>query len=255
MSFFRVLLALLISGGIAYGLYHVVTQQKASLSSGTGIVAERADIADSTAQDETTNTGAGVEAEPEQTGETDASASDQGETGGLASFAERTAEAVAETGQELVDDVKEAVGLDETSEADAESSDADAAPQPEGEGDAETGMAQADTELPATAIATDTSESIAALQIVSGGMTYSKARETLLDAGWTPRALTERDGTPDATETALVDAGYTELEGCSGAERAICRFEFLDGEKRRFGWRSFGYRRIPDEYRQDGMIA
>ena len=92
-----------------------------------------------------------------------------------------------------------------------------------------------DASLPSVRLAAATGDSVDALDIVMGGMTYREALATLIDAGWTPRADTgraTREGEPNAAEAVLLEAGYAELEGCKGDERPICRFEFVDGDRR-----------------------
>ena len=89
--------------------------------------------------------------------------------------------------------------------------------------------------LPTTRI--EASESVAtdstdALTVVSGGMSYAEARETMIASGWQPRIPALRAEVPDSTESALIEAGYAELEGCDESERPLCRFEFVDGQKR-----------------------
>ncbi len=76
------------------------------------------------------------------------------------------------------------------------------------------------------------SGSTEALDVVAGGMAYDEARATLIEAGWTPRVPALRAEVPDEAEAALIEAGYTELKGCEAGERPICRFEFVDGERR-----------------------
>ncbi len=227
MSFFRVLLALLISGGIAYGLYTVSQMDMAGGASQTEVVAERAEIAD------TSDTVPATDATQEEDSSSEPAAQ---AASGDASFTERTAEAVEST------DAPAADGDEATTSTLAALPRPPEAPQASDAGATETGTTTgsdqtetamaASTTLPATDISAATSESIAALDIVTGGMTYGEARETLIGAGWTPRALEERDEALNATETVLINAGYTEVEGCSNAERAICRFEFVDGQKR-----------------------
>ena len=54
----------------------------------------------------------------------------------------------------------------------------------------------------------------------------------LVEAGWSPRELTEEERLDalDEKEKTLIDAGYVELEGCESYARMVCRFEFLDGK-------------------------
>ncbi len=253
MSFFRVLLALLISGGIAYGLYHVVEQQKAELSSRTEIVAERAEITEDVEDGAANTTETPSESETSSTSETETQREAETEDAGAGqatSFAERTAQAVTNAESES-EEASSAQPTNTTSSLTvlpsppaAPNTVADAEPASTGDTTSSltilpsppvapnTGDDEAGATAPTITITSDASDSIDALQIVSSGMAYSEARETLIDAGWTPRALAKREGTPNATETALIDAGYTELKGCTDAERAICRFEFMDGQKR-----------------------
>ena len=86
--------------------------------------------------------------------------------------------------------------------------------------------------LPALAIGTATNDSIKALDVITGGMSYVEARATMIESGWTPRIPDTRAEEPNATEAALIEAGYGEIEGCREGERPLCRFEFVDGERR-----------------------
>jgi len=86
--------------------------------------------------------------------------------------------------------------------------------------------------LPALAIGATTNDSIKALDVITGGMSYVEARATMIESGWTPRIPDTRAEEPNATEAALIEAGYGEIEGCREGERPLCRFEFVDGERR-----------------------
>ena len=67
---------------------------------------------------------------------------------------------------------------------------------------------------------------------LTAGTEYAEARPVLVEAGWMPRELddTTRLDALDENEQKIVDAGYTELEGCETYARTICRFEYVDGE-------------------------
>jgi len=73
---------------------------------------------------------------------------------------------------------------------------------------------------------------IAGFDGLSTGTSYADAREMLVEAGWSPRELTDetRLDALDDNEKGLVDSGFAELEGCETYARTVCRFEFLDGE-------------------------
>lgn len=305
MSFFRVLLALLISGGIAYGLYRAVdgksldrvveavrTEIAAPLGLETGASADGeetesaalvADIdsagtdsadTDSTGTDSTepgSETAAGDETSGteiasapagEIAGETDdGDAATTSATGNdwaavvMADTGEGTGEADASGGttvaasgdtvaaaddaspEENVDpDVPSAASTDDTlAVAIATLPELPAQPAVP---IADTAVTAAETDggeipsLPALAIGAATNDSIKALDVISGGMTYVEARATLIEAGWVPRIAETRATEPNPTETALIEAGYGEIEGCREGERPLCRFEFMDGEKR-----------------------
>jgi len=266
MSFFRVLLALLISGGIAYGLYRVVDgqgveraveavrteiEEPREATTGTETAAlsenpsdtdegegtampgetEESDTAPATDTDrpaEASDTAAATpEAEPTDTTDEGESTDTPGDTetaavateGDSASGATSSSDNGAATVENSTDTPLD-TPLDTPTDADAD-------PTDEGES-AETETAA----LPAARLAGTTSGSVDALKIVTGGMKYREALATLIDSGWQPRTLTTREGEPNAAEATLLEAGYAELEGCKGDERPICRFEFVDGEKR-----------------------
>lgn len=87
------------------------------------------------------------------------------------------------------------------------------------------------TETVVTMPAINASGSAAALEQLSYGMTFADARDFLLSNGWQPRSL-RRSARPDEVagiEAQLIDAGFDELVNCDEAERALCRFEFVDG--------------------------
>lgn len=260
MSFLRFLLALVVVGGIGYGLFALtmkdrVVQQNAGGGSSVS-VAERAPVAEPEATPEaestpsfTERTGEAVAAlsenvesavdqaaesisefvEPvlgsgsqEASDEADNAATDEPEVA-EPSLADRAGDAVAA----LSDNVENAVGgavesITELVEPVLESG----ADEPPAEAEA-----QAGTTLPSAASEVSASGSVNALKVVSGGMAYSEARKTMIEAGWTPRVIdsASRIGKLYASEEGLLEAGYDELEGCSGGERAICRFEFIDG--------------------------
>ena len=299
MSFFRVLVALLISAGIAYGLYLAVderrlnrvveavrteiiapavdavqgndpveTEEEEAVPAEADEAAVVADV-DATAEEEVeivvepaadeaddTTRSALVSDEPEETEETE-------ET----TFAARVEEDTAgdDAGTVIVEtpDTEEAEAADavETTgendlpriavmpappesplpdDAQAPAAMEVQAPLPtariaeETDEDA-TGTVEASDPVEATE-ATETDDSTgtatAALGIVNSGMNYVEARQTLIEAGWSPRLPATRTGGPNDAENAMIEAGYGELEGCNDADRPICRFEFVDGEKR-----------------------
>ncbi len=264
MSFFRVLLALLISGGIAYGLYRVVDGQGVERAveavrteieepKGAGSDTETAAVTEPTSLTETpSDTDEGESAEtPGETEET--------ETAAASTEAEQPAESI-----EMAAAAPEAETPDPTDEGESAEPSEDtqtAAVASEGDSASGSGWAakvenatgaepeldkpmeadttdegeSAETEtaaLPAARIASATSGSVDALKIITGGMKYQEALATLTDAGWQPRIVPDREGEPSAAEAALIAAGYAEVEGCKGDERPICRFEFVDGDKR-----------------------
>ena len=288
MSFFRVLLALLISGGIAYGLYNAVDgkgvesvveavrteidapDDEAADGAADDTAAETASGADDTTTEtaalsasDDTDGEAEAETEAEAAGDNPNTAAGDGDTSETAQ-ANGNAEADATTGDddESVATLSEDTGGDNNLEGDAEE---DVAAESEAAnssgGNAENNVpriaalpsppeavlpddAQApaaleepaaledQSALPAARIAGSTSDSVDALQVVNGGMSYGEARETLIGAGWTPRVPEWRTDPVDGAETALIEAGYAELESCNADERPLCRFEFVDGEKR-----------------------
>lgn len=310
MSFFRVLFALLISAGIALGLYAAVdgrgleraveavrTEIAARTGTGDGaqeteepIVMERAgtedaaqgdpvaavetasvDGADTAAEDGTQEPEEPVVMERVET--EDAAKSDPVAAAADASGTTETASgdgagAPVETGTtetettsfaaRIEQETAEAVEDDATSAETASRDGAETAAEPGANDlpriaampappetvlpdDAQAPAAlEAQEPLPAARLAaasgtaaSDTGgTSTAALDIVKGGMNYIEARETLIGAGWSPRLPATRSAGPNAAENTMIEAGYGELEGCNDSERPICRFEFVDGEKR-----------------------
>ena len=277
MSFFRVLLALLISGAIAYGLYRVVDGQGVERAveavrteieepQGAASGTETASLTEPSALTENpSDTDEGESAEtPGEAEESEAAAAstetEEAETAAASTEAEQPAEATesaaAAPESDPTDEGESAETADDTQTAAAATTggdsasgsgwaatvensvasgsgldqpmDAQADPTDEGES-AETETAA--LALPSANLAANTSGSVDALKIVTGGMKYREALATLTDSGWQPRTVTEREGEPNAAEAALLEAGYGELEGCKGEERPICRFEFVDGEK------------------------
>lgn len=279
MSFFRVLLALLISGGIAYGLYRAVDGQgvervveavrteieepkgtsseaetatlaepdtQAGNSSGTD-TDDNAETSSETGESETAAAPVAETEQPAEPSESDVAASEaetpdetnngQSEDGGegatpsddkqvaaLASESESENKSVSENNwaAKVESSVEAGADLDKPM---VEKTDSDDGGESKGAG-AEIAA------LPAVQIAGATSDSVDALKIVTGGMKYREALATLTNAGWQQRVVTDREGEPNAAETALLEAGYAELEGCQGNDRPICRFEFIDGQKR-----------------------
>ena len=219
MSFIRALIALLIAAGIGYGLYTAVEQQRAKDSA----TAERASLADPATDGGTMEA---MVSEPETV-----------ETGDAA--------VTEETDTDTDTDTDTATGSD----SDATSEGADTAPPAElpaataqdqtaeaGQNDGQNepvGASDSDS-LPAASIAETTSDSVDALRIVSGGMSYSEARVTLIEAGWTPRAveIANRRNADSLAVEGLLALDYVELEGCSEGDRTVCRFEFVDGADR-----------------------
>ena len=309
MSFFRVLVALLISAGIAYGLYLAVDERRlnraveavrteiiapaveavqgkdpaeveeeeaapADADDGTVVavsddaaeeatetesVAEpAADGTDDTVQgddevDETEATSFAARVEEDTAGDDEASGTDEAE---VADPAETTGEndlpriAIMPAPPEtpLPDDAQPPAAMEvqaplPTARIEAEAPDGE-------ETSGTTGMAvvveTSDTSETTDAVEmsdrTDTADAAettdatgtatAALGIVNSGMNYVEARETLIEAGWSPRLPATRSGGPNEAENAMIEAGYGELEGCNDADRPICRFEFVDGENR-----------------------
>ncbi len=277
MSFFRVLLALLISGGIAYGLYRAVDGQgvervveavrtEIEEPKGTSSEAETATLAEPDTQagnssgtdtdDSAETSGETGESEtaaapvveteqPAEPSESDVAASEaetpdetnngQSENGGegaTPSDDKQVAALASESENKSVSENNWAAKVESSVKAEAdldkpmvEKTDPDDGGESEGAG-AEIAA------LPAVQIAGATSDSVDALKIVTGGMKYREALATLTNAGWQQRVVTDREGEPNAAETALLEAGYAELEGCQGNDRPICRFEFIDGQKR-----------------------
>ena len=280
MSFFRVLLALLISGGIAYGLYRAVdgkgvervveaVRAEIETPNGAGESAD-ADSAEAPETPETAETTEAAEAEPVAPAASgdDAAALAEGTESADADAepaADAPAEPVAETQDGSESGTEEGANFTERTEAKiADAMQQGIAPteQPAPE---ETVQAEAPVEndvprilplpsppdailpddvqaptaledqtaLPAARIAAeDSTDRTDVLSAVSNGMTYAEARATLIDAGWIPRIPTAAIAEPDANESALIEAGYIELEGCKGDERPFCRFEFIDDDNR-----------------------
>ncbi len=235
MSFFRVLLALLISAGIAYGLYRVVDGQGVERA----VEAVRTEIQEPKEAASDTETAAMTEtlSGTDEGGEAAVEAQATEETG------TENADAADDTGTAMVtaeSDAAPDADADASSDGDwaarVESATDDApetdAPSPAMSATADQAEGGATATLPAVSLADTTSASVDALKIVTGGMRYSEALTTLTQAGWQPRTLTNREGEPSATEAVLLEAGYGELESCKGDERPICRFEFIDGAKR-----------------------
>lgn len=263
MSFFRVLFALLISAGIALGLYAAVdgrglesaveavrTEIAARTGTGDGtreseepIVMERAGTEDA-AQGDPVAAVADASGATETASIDGAGASVEAGTGTeRTSFAARVEQEAADA----VDAVEDASrdGAETAAEPGANDLPRIAAmpapPETVLPDDAQAPAAlEAQEPLPAARLAaasgtaaSDTGgTSTAALDIVKGGMNYIEARETLIGAGWSPRLPATRPAGPSAAENAMIEAGYGELEGCNDSERPICRFEFVDGEKR-----------------------
>jgi|GEM_PF-5869890 len=196
MSFFRFLLALLIAAGIAFGLYLAVDKTRLDRV----VEAVRTEVIDPVrARLAPDAAETGDEAETVQEAGTEAEAGSDMTIAPITPMPD-TMEAV------LPDDAQAPAAL-------------------------ETQAAL----LPTTRI--EASESVAtdstdALTVVSGGMSYAEARETMIASGWQPRIPALRAEVPDSTESALIEAGYAELEGCDESERPLCRFEFVDGQKR-----------------------
>ncbi len=88
------------------------------------------------------------------------------------------------------------------------------------------------TEAAAPAAAAAGGRAIAGFDGLMTGSAYADARAVMVEAGWSPRELTEgtRANPLDADEAALVEAGFAELEGCETYARTVCRFEYLDGK-------------------------
>lgn len=160
---------------------------------------------------------------------------------GDAASQETPAEVVETAG--AADSVPQDPAIEETADpaetAASAASEEAGAPDPD-EQPAET--ASEDTDPPPTAETTETAtsepeartstaaEMLTALELVQNeGGPYRAARAQLIEAGWEPRIAPawERDAPRDENETALVEAGFPELENCETASRTICRFEFL----------------------------
>ena len=61
------------------------------------------------------------------------------------------------------------------------------------------------------------------------GMTYKQARPIILKAGWKPD-LKGRKNLDDRKVRAIFDAGYREIEDCSGTGRGHCRYTFTNAQ-------------------------
>lgn len=59
------------------------------------------------------------------------------------------------------------------------------------------------------------------------GMTYSEARQVILEQGWKPNPNVESN-LRNAVVKAIFDQGYTEIEDCAGTGEAPCRYEFVN---------------------------
>jgi hypothetical protein len=59
------------------------------------------------------------------------------------------------------------------------------------------------------------------------GMTYSEARQVILEQGWKPNPNVESN-LRSAVVKAIFDRGYTEIGDCSGTGEAPCRYEFVN---------------------------
>lgn len=275
MSFFRVLLALLIAGGIGYSLYIATDDERYNTAveavrseiidplraqfapEGTGddtaapdMAPETAQTAEEAVQSFVERTQQSIDAAAEETGESVADAaqtlSDSTETmvesAGEAvenaadmtmEVASDTAEDAATTVENVVEDAANALPRIATQPAPADSVLPDEGAAPTAlEPQASLPAVQIDPDAAAPETPSAAPASTDVLGVVSGGMAYAKARDTMIAAGWTPRIPDDRSDALDETETALIEAGFAELEGCNEAERPLCRFEFVDGEKR-----------------------
>jgi hypothetical protein len=59
-------------------------------------------------------------------------------------------------------------------------------------------------------------------------MTYTEARQKLIDQGWTPHTQGDPPNLRDQTVKFLFDRGYEEVKDCSGTGLGPCRFEFTN---------------------------
>ena len=248
MKFIRFILALLIAGGIGYGLYTMTEGQRAAdgtamedTSSGAQM-AERGTIDDPEGPDsEATEEAEAPEPAEGETPEAEAQEANEAENAAPedTTLADRATESIeslaADTQSEAsASDNADATQSTEPSSEDTitaqETADAEEAPTT-ASASTDAAAPQASTaSLPSAEIQTG---SVDALKVITGGMSYAEARQTMIDASWRPRALDRdaRSGDLYDAEKMLLDAGYDELESCSGSDRAICRFEFIDGKQ------------------------
>jgi hypothetical protein len=70
---------------------------------------------------------------------------------------------------------------------------------------------------------------ISGLKILNQNMMYSEARKIILDAGWQGKNTRWQDVDEySQAKTLYFDNGWREVQSCTGAGTALCRFEFYD---------------------------
>jgi hypothetical protein len=79
---------------------------------------------------------------------------------------------------------------------------------------------------------TQSNRQLTAIPKLKKGMSYDRARQLIIDAGWQP-IVTTTDNPLDGT-SGWRQRGYNEVYACSGTGMGFCRFEFSGSGQRKF---------------------